>query len=96
MENGQQEVQPSLTLVKTWRRLPEDISQIDTLQRSYFNKQSIKSQRGVQTPGGKGSQDKGESSHYTSNRRTTEPGGEYSYFLRLTRSKPTRIPSGFT
>ncbi|MBW0541114.1 hypothetical protein O181_080829 [Austropuccinia psidii MF-1] len=31
MENGQQEVQPRITLGRTWRNFPEDTSQKDTL-----------------------------------------------------------------
>ncbi|MBW0585521.1 hypothetical protein O181_125236 [Austropuccinia psidii MF-1] len=45
MENGQQEVQPSITLGRAWRKLPEDMSQIDTLQRSYGNKQRLNPNR---------------------------------------------------
>ncbi|MBW0540336.1 hypothetical protein O181_080051 [Austropuccinia psidii MF-1] len=62
MENGKHEVQPSFTLVITGSMLPEGMSQRDTLQRSYGNHQRIESQLEVQTPGGKGSQDKGEAS----------------------------------
>ncbi|MBW0475420.1 hypothetical protein O181_015135 [Austropuccinia psidii MF-1] len=50
----------------------------------------------AQAPGGKGRQDKGESSHYPSDRRKTELEREYYDSFRLTRSKPSRIPSGFT
>ncbi|MBW0520608.1 hypothetical protein O181_060323 [Austropuccinia psidii MF-1] len=70
MDHGQQEVQRSITLSKTWRMLPEDMSQRDTLQRSYCNHQRMESQQAVQTPGVKGNQDKGKSSHYPSYRRT--------------------------
>ncbi|MBW0568898.1 hypothetical protein O181_108613 [Austropuccinia psidii MF-1] len=56
----------------------------------------MESQQAVQIPQGKGIQNKGESSHYPRHRRTNEPKREYSYSLRLTRSKPTIIPSGFT
>ncbi|MBW0513689.1 hypothetical protein O181_053404 [Austropuccinia psidii MF-1] len=48
----------------------------------------------VQTFGGEGNQDKGESSHYQSNRRTADPDRAYSDSFRLTRSrfqKKTRI-----
>ncbi|MBW0507900.1 hypothetical protein O181_047615 [Austropuccinia psidii MF-1] len=54
------------------------------------------SQQADQNPGEKGSQNKGESSHYPSHRRTTEPDRAYSYSFTLTSSKPTRPPSGFT
>ncbi|MBW0512085.1 hypothetical protein O181_051800 [Austropuccinia psidii MF-1] len=43
MENGQQEVQPSIKLGRTWRKFPEDMSQRDTLQRPYGNHQRMKS-----------------------------------------------------
>ncbi|MBW0460584.1 hypothetical protein O181_000299 [Austropuccinia psidii MF-1] len=59
MENGQQEVQPSITLGRTCSKFPEDMSQRDTLQRPYGNHQMIKSHQAVQTPGGEGNQDKG-------------------------------------
>ncbi|MBW0525136.1 hypothetical protein O181_064851 [Austropuccinia psidii MF-1] len=59
MEHGQQEVPPRIKLGRTWRYFPEDISQIDTLQRSYGNNQRMQSQQAVQTPGGEGNQDKG-------------------------------------
>ncbi|MBW0494766.1 hypothetical protein O181_034481 [Austropuccinia psidii MF-1] len=35
MEHGQKEIQPGIKLGRTWRKFPEDISQRDTLQRSY-------------------------------------------------------------
>ncbi|MBW0489878.1 hypothetical protein O181_029593 [Austropuccinia psidii MF-1] len=50
----------------------------------------------IQTPGGKGNQDKGESSHYPSYRRTTDPDRAYSDSFRLTRSRPNQLSSGFT
>ncbi|MBW0489569.1 hypothetical protein O181_029284 [Austropuccinia psidii MF-1] len=93
MEHGQQEVQPSFTLGRAWSRLLEDMSQSDTLQRSYGNHQRIGSQQEAQTPGGKGSQDKGESSRYPNHKRTTEPDKEYSVSFRITGSKPTGLPS---
>ncbi|MBW0477035.1 hypothetical protein O181_016750 [Austropuccinia psidii MF-1] len=40
MEHGQQEVQPGVSLGRTWRKLPEDLSQQDRLQRPYDNHQS--------------------------------------------------------
>ncbi|MBW0474231.1 hypothetical protein O181_013946 [Austropuccinia psidii MF-1] len=54
MKHGQQEVQPSITLGRTWRKLPEDISQRDRLQRTYSNHQRMESHQAVQTPKGKG------------------------------------------
>ncbi|MBW0461818.1 hypothetical protein O181_001533 [Austropuccinia psidii MF-1] len=43
----------------------------------------------------KGSQDKGESSHYPSNRRNTRPEREYSDSFRLPRSRTTQLSNGF-
>ncbi|MBW0525469.1 hypothetical protein O181_065184 [Austropuccinia psidii MF-1] len=37
MEHGQQEVQPSISLGRTWSKLPEDLSQRDRLQGPYGN-----------------------------------------------------------
>ncbi|MBW0488072.1 hypothetical protein O181_027787 [Austropuccinia psidii MF-1] len=56
----------------------------------------MESQQAVQTPGGEGKRDKGESSHYPSYRRTAEPDRTYSDSSTLTRSIPTQHPSGFT
>ncbi|MBW0460663.1 hypothetical protein O181_000378 [Austropuccinia psidii MF-1] len=53
-------------------------------------------QEAAQTPGGEGKQDKGESSHYPSYRRTTDPDKAYSDSFRLTRSRPNQLSSGFT
>ncbi|MBW0565777.1 hypothetical protein O181_105492 [Austropuccinia psidii MF-1] len=64
MQHGQQVVQPSITLGRTWSKFPEDISQRDTLQRSYGKYQRIEFQQEVQTPGEDGTQNKGKSSHY--------------------------------
>ncbi|MBW0572564.1 hypothetical protein O181_112279 [Austropuccinia psidii MF-1] len=47
-------------------------------------------------PGGEVKQDKGESSHYPSYRRTADPDTEYSYSFRLTRGRPNQLSSGFT
>ncbi|MBW0494422.1 hypothetical protein O181_034137 [Austropuccinia psidii MF-1] len=47
-------------------------------------------------PGGEGKQDKGESSHYPSYRRTANPDRTYSDSLRLTRRRPKQLSSGFT
>ncbi|MBW0493095.1 hypothetical protein O181_032810 [Austropuccinia psidii MF-1] len=57
--HGQQEVQPSIPLGRTWIKLPEDLSQIDRLQRPYGNHQRLESNKAVQTPVGEGKQDKG-------------------------------------
>ncbi|MBW0468110.1 hypothetical protein O181_007825 [Austropuccinia psidii MF-1] len=90
MEHGQQEVQPSIPLGRTWSNLPEDMS-----QRAYGNYQRLESHQAVQTPGGEGKQDKGESSHYPSNRRTADPDRAYSDSFRLTRSRPNQLSSIF-
>ncbi|MBW0480112.1 hypothetical protein O181_019827 [Austropuccinia psidii MF-1] len=60
MENGQQEVQTSIILGRTWSKLPKDMSQRDILQRYYGNHQRMESHQAVQTLGGEGIQDKGE------------------------------------
>ncbi|MBW0481350.1 hypothetical protein O181_021065 [Austropuccinia psidii MF-1] len=60
MEHGQQEVQPCISLGRTWSKLTEDLSQRDRLQRPYDNHPRLKSYQTVQTPGGKGTEDKRE------------------------------------
>ncbi|MBW0557406.1 hypothetical protein O181_097121 [Austropuccinia psidii MF-1] len=70
--------------------------QRDTLQRPYGNHKRLESHQAVQTPGGEGNQDKGESIHYPSYRRTTEPDRAYSDSFRLTRSRPNQLSSGLT
>ncbi|MBW0544873.1 hypothetical protein O181_084588 [Austropuccinia psidii MF-1] len=95
MVHGQQEVQPGISLGRTWSKLPEDLSQRDGLQRLYYNHQRLEAHQAVQTPGGEGKQDKGESSHYPSYRRTTDPDRAHSDSFRLTRSRPNQISSGF-
>ncbi|MBW0546614.1 hypothetical protein O181_086329 [Austropuccinia psidii MF-1] len=77
MEHGQQKAQASNPLGRTWSKFPEEISQRDRLQRPYGNHQRLESHQTVQTPGGEGKQDKGESSHYSSYRRTTDLDREY-------------------
>ncbi|MBW0478169.1 hypothetical protein O181_017884 [Austropuccinia psidii MF-1] len=96
MQHGQQEVQPCITLGRTWSKFPEDISERDILQRPYGYQQKMEYYQAVHTPGGEGNQDKGESSHYIGYRRTSEPERAYFYSFRLTRSRPTQLPSGFT
>ncbi|MBW0529637.1 hypothetical protein O181_069352 [Austropuccinia psidii MF-1] len=76
-------------------KLPEDLSQRDKVQRAYGNHQRLESHQAVQTPLGEGKQDKGESSHYPSYRRTADPDRAYSDSFRLTRSRPNHISSGF-
>ncbi|MBW0526002.1 hypothetical protein O181_065717 [Austropuccinia psidii MF-1] len=71
------------------------MSQRARLQRSYGNHQRLKSHQEVQTPAGEGTQDKGESSHYQSYRRTADPEREFSDSFRITRSRPSQLSSGF-
>ncbi|MBW0587433.1 hypothetical protein O181_127148 [Austropuccinia psidii MF-1] len=56
----------------------------------------MESQESVQTPGGGNNQYKGQQTHYPSYRRTIEPDRAYSCSLQLTRSRTTKISSGFT
>ncbi|MBW0529392.1 hypothetical protein O181_069107 [Austropuccinia psidii MF-1] len=58
MEPGQQEVQPGIPLGRTWRKLPEDLSQRDRLQRPHGNHQRLESHQEFQTSGGEDKQDK--------------------------------------
>ncbi|MBW0566855.1 hypothetical protein O181_106570 [Austropuccinia psidii MF-1] len=96
MEHGKQEVQPSIPLGRTWSKFPEDMSERDTLQRSYENDKRLGPHQVVQTPGGEGNQDKGEASHYKRYRRTAEPDRAYADSLSLTRSRPNQLSSGLT
>ncbi|MBW0511361.1 hypothetical protein O181_051076 [Austropuccinia psidii MF-1] len=96
MEHGQQEVQPSIPLGRTWGKLAEDMSQRDRLQKPYGNHQRFESHQTVQTPGGEEKQDKGESSHYASYRRTAEPDRAYSDSFRLTKNRPNQLSNDFT
>ncbi|MBW0507367.1 hypothetical protein O181_047082 [Austropuccinia psidii MF-1] len=72
------------------------MSQRDRLKRPYDNNQRLESHQEVQTPGGEGNQDKGESTHYPSYRRTTDPDRAYSVTFRLTKNRPNQLSSGFT
>ncbi|MBW0573286.1 hypothetical protein O181_113001 [Austropuccinia psidii MF-1] len=96
MEHGKQEVQPGISLGRTWSKLPENLSQRDRLQRPYDNHQWLESHQAVQTPGGERKQNKSESSHYPSYRRTSNPDRAHSDSFRLTRSRPNQLSSGFT
>ncbi|MBW0486423.1 hypothetical protein O181_026138 [Austropuccinia psidii MF-1] len=69
--------------------------QQENLERPYGNHKRLKSHQAVQTPGGEGKQDKGESSHYPSYRRTNDPDRAYSYSFRFTRSRPNQLFSCF-
>ncbi|MBW0567232.1 hypothetical protein O181_106947 [Austropuccinia psidii MF-1] len=66
------------------------------LQRPYGNHQRLELHQAVQTPGGEGKQDKGESSHYPRYRRIADPDREYLDSFRLTRSRENQLSSGFT
>ncbi|MBW0497738.1 hypothetical protein O181_037453 [Austropuccinia psidii MF-1] len=70
--------------------------QIDTLQRPYGNSQRVEPHQAVKTPGEEGNQDKGESSHYQSYRRTADPDRAYSDSFRITRSRANQLSSSFT
>ncbi|MBW0467653.1 hypothetical protein O181_007368 [Austropuccinia psidii MF-1] len=96
MEHGQQEVQPGISLGRTWSKLPEGLPQRDRLQRPHDNRQRLESHQAVHTPGGEGKQDKGESSHYPRYRRTANPDRAHSDSFRLTRSRPNQLSSVFT
>ncbi|MBW0512960.1 hypothetical protein O181_052675 [Austropuccinia psidii MF-1] len=96
MEHGEQEVQPGISLGRTWSKLPEDLSQRDRIQRPYDNHQRLESHQEVQTPGGEGKQDERESSQYPSYRRTINPDRAHSDSFRLTRRRPNQLSSSFT
>ncbi|MBW0498582.1 hypothetical protein O181_038297 [Austropuccinia psidii MF-1] len=72
------------------------MSQRDRLQRPCGNNQRLESHQEAQTSGGASNQDKGESSHYPSYRRTTYPDRLYSDSFRLTNSRPNQLSSSFT
>ncbi|MBW0466459.1 hypothetical protein O181_006174 [Austropuccinia psidii MF-1] len=72
------------------------MSQRDRLQRPYGNHQRLEPHQAVQTPGGEGNQDKGESSHYPSYRRIADPNRAYLDSLKLTRSRPNKLSSRST
>ncbi|MBW0475427.1 hypothetical protein O181_015142 [Austropuccinia psidii MF-1] len=95
MDHEQQEVQPGISVDRTWTKLPEYLSQIDRLQRPFDNHQRLESHQRVLNPGGEVKQDKGESSHYSSYRRTTDPERAHSDCFRLTSSGPNHLSSGF-
>ncbi|MBW0497095.1 hypothetical protein O181_036810 [Austropuccinia psidii MF-1] len=56
----------------------------------------LESHQEIQTSGGDGNQHKGESSHYTSYRRTDDTDRAYSDSFRLTSSRPNHRSSSFT
>ncbi|MBW0539685.1 hypothetical protein O181_079400 [Austropuccinia psidii MF-1] len=96
MEHGKQEVKCSIPLGKTWGKFPEEMSQRDRIQRPYGNHQRLESHQTVQTLGGEGKRDKGESTYYPSYRRTTYLDRAYSDSFRLTISRPNQLSSDFT
>ncbi|MBW0531418.1 hypothetical protein O181_071133 [Austropuccinia psidii MF-1] len=67
MELGQQKVQPSIPLGRTWSNLPEDLYQRDRLQIPYGNHQRLKYHQTVKTSGEEGNQNKGELTRSTPN-----------------------------
>ncbi|MBW0521813.1 hypothetical protein O181_061528 [Austropuccinia psidii MF-1] len=77
MEHGQQEVQLSIPLGRTWSKFPGDMSQRDRIQRPYGNQKMLESHKKVYPPGGQGKQDKPESSHYPSYGRTADQDRAY-------------------
>ncbi|MBW0462179.1 hypothetical protein O181_001894 [Austropuccinia psidii MF-1] len=87
-------------LASHWEELGADFQKICLkeipLKDPMVITQRMEFQKAVQTPGGKGIQDKGESSHYPRNRTTTEPDRAYFYSFRLTSSKEQRLPSSST
>ncbi|MBW0493505.1 hypothetical protein O181_033220 [Austropuccinia psidii MF-1] len=96
MEHGKQEVQNSIPLGRTWRKFQNNMSQRDKLQTLFGNHQRLESHQAVQTPGGEGYQDKGESSHHPSYRRIVEPDRAYYDSFRIARSRQNQLSSGFT
>ncbi|MBW0536467.1 hypothetical protein O181_076182 [Austropuccinia psidii MF-1] len=94
-EHRKQEVQHSIPLGRTWSKFPEDMSQRDRFQKPYDNHPRLELHQEVQTSGGEGNQDKGESKHYPSHRRTTDPDRAYSDSFRLTMSRPNQLSSSF-
>ncbi|MBW0469296.1 hypothetical protein O181_009011 [Austropuccinia psidii MF-1] len=96
MEHGQQEVQPEITLGRTWSKFPDNLLQRDRLQIPYGNYQRMEYYQEVQISGGEGKHDKEGSSHHPSYRTTEDPDREYSDSFRLTRRRPNQLSSGFT
>ncbi|MBW0591194.1 hypothetical protein O181_130909 [Austropuccinia psidii MF-1] len=72
------------------------MSQRDKLQKPYGNHQSLESHQVVQTHAGEGNQHKGESRHYPSYRRASDPDRAYSDSFRLTSSRQDHLSSRFT
>ncbi|MBW0504202.1 hypothetical protein O181_043917 [Austropuccinia psidii MF-1] len=90
MEHGQQEVQPGIPLVRTWSKLPEDLSQRDRLQRPYGNYQRLESHQAVQTPGGSQGVDQTSSpvaSHYSGANRSVAKSHHSSQSQEISRRR---------
>ncbi|MBW0489990.1 hypothetical protein O181_029705 [Austropuccinia psidii MF-1] len=71
-------------------------AELGTSFQPYDNHHRFESHQAVQTHGGEGKQNKGESSHYPSYRRTADPDSAYSDNFRLARRRPNQLSSGFT
>ncbi|MBW0518245.1 hypothetical protein O181_057960 [Austropuccinia psidii MF-1] len=82
MKRGQQEVQPSISLGRTWSKLPEDLSQRDRLQGPYCNHQRLESYQAVQTP------------EERANRIREIQSTIQAISEQLTQTGPIKIPSG--
>ncbi|MBW0466072.1 hypothetical protein O181_005787 [Austropuccinia psidii MF-1] len=93
------EIIPTLPFTFQFNRnlKPEDWKEMDNNLKQVSRRfdQRLESYQAVQTPGGEGKQNKGESSHYPSYRRAADPDREYSDSFRLTRSRPDWHCSGF-
>ncbi|MBW0542595.1 hypothetical protein O181_082310 [Austropuccinia psidii MF-1] len=91
MEHGQQEVQPSIPLGRTWRKLPEDISQRDKLQRSY--EEHLSQARPALIPSGSEEVDQPNSPVSSHHSGTKKISGQESPFLAIPHSfqENTRI-----
>ncbi|MBW0525551.1 hypothetical protein O181_065266 [Austropuccinia psidii MF-1] len=96
MDHGKKEVQAANPQGRAWHKFPEDLSKTERLQRPYGNHKRLESHQAVQTPGGEGKKEKGESSHYPSYIRTADTDRAYSDSFRLTRRRPNQLSSGFT
>ncbi|MBW0498309.1 hypothetical protein O181_038024 [Austropuccinia psidii MF-1] len=82
MEHGQQEVQPSIPLGRTFSKFPKDMSQRDRLQSPYCNCQRLEAHQEVQTPAVR-------ANRIRENQATIQAIEE-----QLTQTGHTQIPSG--
>ncbi|MBW0488914.1 hypothetical protein O181_028629 [Austropuccinia psidii MF-1] len=85
----------SFNLASNLAELEASYQKICSKEMLFGNFQRMGSHQAVQNPGGEGSHDKGETSHYPSYKRTAEPDRAYSDSIRLTWSRPTQLSSGF-